>query len=83
MIRHIQSDVLKEENSPAARLGSRIAARFAKIGLQKPLPELRGTSQRCATSASQDARGRSVAGTRVKARGRRRITDRNGRDSDS
>jgi plasmid stability protein len=41
-IRHILRDAVKEENRPAAKLGSRIAARFKDIGLTEDLPELRG-----------------------------------------
>jgi antitoxin FitA len=36
---HILRDAV---NQPAAKLGSRIAARFAKAGLSTGLPELRG-----------------------------------------
>ena len=41
-VRHILRDVVKEENKRVARLGSRIAARFKKMGLTTDLPELRG-----------------------------------------
>jgi len=41
-IRHILRDAVKEENKRATKLGSRIAARFAKAGLATDLPELRG-----------------------------------------
>jgi plasmid stability protein len=41
-VRHILRDAVKEENHPVARLGSRIAARFAKVGLSVELPELHG-----------------------------------------
>ena len=41
-IRHILRDAVKKENSRVAKLGSRIAARFAKAGLATDLPELRG-----------------------------------------
>jgi hypothetical protein len=34
-------DAVKNQDQQVARLGSRIAARFAKIGLTKELPELR------------------------------------------
>jgi plasmid stability protein len=44
--RHILRNALKQANRPAPRLGSRIAARFAKIGLTADLPELRGQSAR-------------------------------------
>jgi plasmid stability protein len=39
--RHILRDAVKNQDQQVARLGSRIAARFAKIGLTKELPELR------------------------------------------
>lgn len=45
-VRQILRNALKEENRPSAKLGSRIAARFARIGLTKPLPALRGQSPR-------------------------------------
>jgi antitoxin FitA len=41
-IRHILRDAVKEQNQHVASLGSRIAARFAKVGLTAELPELRG-----------------------------------------
>ena len=41
-IRHILRDAVKGQNQPIAKLGSRIAARFAKTGLTTDLPELRG-----------------------------------------
>lgn len=44
--RHILRNALKQANLPAPRLGSRIAARFAKLGLTADLPELRGQSAR-------------------------------------
>jgi len=37
----LRNAVLDEDQSPA-RLGSRIAARFTKVGLDQPIPELRG-----------------------------------------
>lgn len=40
--RHILRNALKEENRPASKLGSRIAARFVKTGLTADLPELHG-----------------------------------------
>jgi len=45
-IRHILRDAVKEENRPAPRLGSRIAARFKESGLGEDLPELRGQHPR-------------------------------------
>ena len=47
-IRHILRNAVREQNQPAARLGSRIAARFAKAGLTTDLPELRGQRPRSA-----------------------------------
>jgi plasmid stability protein len=41
-VRHILRDAVKEQNSDIAKLGSRIARRFAKVGLTGELPELRG-----------------------------------------
>ncbi len=41
-VRHILRDAVKGQNQPIAKLGSRIAARFAKTGLTTDLPELRG-----------------------------------------
>lgn len=47
-VRHILRNATKEENRPAPRLGSRIAARFKKVGLAADLPELRGDEPRSA-----------------------------------
>ncbi len=41
-VRHILRDAVKEQNQRIAKLGSRIAGRFAKTGLTAELPELRG-----------------------------------------
>ena len=41
-VRHILRNAVKEENKRLPRLGSRIAARFVKVGLTADLPELRG-----------------------------------------
>ena len=41
-VRHILRNVVKEENKRVGRLGSRIAARFVKVGLTVDLPELHG-----------------------------------------
>ena len=41
-VRHILRDAVKRQNQRVAKLGSRIAARFAKAGLTGDLPELRG-----------------------------------------
>ena len=40
--RHILRNAVRSENQPAPRLGSRMAARFGKVGLPGELPELRG-----------------------------------------
>jgi plasmid stability protein len=45
-VRGILRDAVKEENRPRPKLGSRIAARFANIGLTKDLPELHGQTPR-------------------------------------
>ena len=45
-VRQILRNAVNEENQPATRLGSRIAARFAKLGLTQDLPELRGQAAR-------------------------------------
>lgn len=41
-VRQILRNAVKDDDQPAPRLGSRIAARFAKVGLTEDLPELRG-----------------------------------------
>jgi len=41
-VRDILRNATKAENRPVPRLGSRIAARFARTGLTADLPELRG-----------------------------------------
>lgn len=45
-IRQILRNAVKEQNRPVGKLGSRIAARFAKVGLTDDLPELRGNASR-------------------------------------
>ena len=45
-VRDILRNAAKEENRPVPRLGSRIAARFARTGLTGDLPELRGQTPR-------------------------------------
>ena len=45
-VRHILRDAAKEQNQRVTKLGSRIAARFAKAGLTTELPELRGQRPR-------------------------------------
>ncbi len=47
-VRHILRNAVKRGNQPAPKLGSRIAARFAKAGLSADLPELRGQPARAA-----------------------------------
>ena len=47
-VRHILRDAVKEQNNRVAKLGSRIAARFAKAGLSTDLPELSGQVPRSA-----------------------------------
>jgi antitoxin FitA len=44
-VRHILRDAVKEQNNAVVKLGSRIAARFAKTGMTAELPELRGQVQ--------------------------------------
>ncbi len=39
-VRHILRNAAREENRPAPKLGSRIAARFCKTGLTADLPEI-------------------------------------------
>ena len=41
-VRHILRNAVKEETRARGGLGTRIAARFAKIGLASELPEVRG-----------------------------------------
>lgn len=45
-VRHILRGAVKDENQRVAKLGSRIAARFAKSGLTRELPELHGQRPR-------------------------------------
>ena len=45
-VRHILRNAVKEQNQRLPKLGSRIAARFAKAGLTTDLPELRGQHPR-------------------------------------
>jgi plasmid stability protein len=47
-VRHILRDAVKEQNRHIPKLGSRIAARFAKAGLSMDLPELHGQISRSA-----------------------------------
>ena len=41
-VREILRNAVREEQRPPAKLGSRIAARFAKVGLDEDIVELRG-----------------------------------------
>ncbi len=45
-VREILRDAVKNEVPSQSKLGSRIAARFRKVGLTTALPELRGQSVR-------------------------------------
>jgi len=45
-IREILRNAVREEGSGRTRLGSRIAARFARVGLTQEIPELRGQPPR-------------------------------------
>lgn len=45
-VRQILRNAVKDETAPANRLGSWIAARFARVGLNEDLPELRGQTAR-------------------------------------
>lgn len=47
-VRQILRNAAKEESRPIRKLGSRIASRFAKTGLDADLPELRGQPPRSA-----------------------------------
>jgi len=47
-VRHILRNAVKEEDQRPFKLGSRIAARFSKVGLTTELPELRGQVPRAA-----------------------------------
>ena len=41
-VRYILRRAVNDESAVTGQLGSRIAARFADVGLAEPLPELRG-----------------------------------------
>ncbi|MGH8289455.1 MAG: FitA-like ribbon-helix-helix domain-containing protein [Steroidobacteraceae bacterium] len=47
-IREILRNAVREGSSPVTKLGSRIASRFKRKGLQEDLPELRGQTPRAA-----------------------------------
>jgi plasmid stability protein len=51
-VRQILRNALKDEERPKPKLGSRIAARFSKIGLDEDLPELHGQAVRPAEFGS-------------------------------
>ncbi len=48
-IRDILRNAVKDENGLREPLGSRLAARFAGIGLEREIPELRGLAARPAS----------------------------------
>ena len=48
-VREILRNAVKDEGTAQARLGDRLRARFAGIGLDEELPELRGALARPAT----------------------------------
>lgn len=50
-VRDILRNAVRDEGAAPARLGSRLAARFAKIGLARDIPELRGAPARPADFA--------------------------------
>ncbi|CAA6605658.1 putative plasmid stability protein y4jJ [Rhodospirillaceae bacterium LM-1] len=43
-VRDILRNAVKDEGKPLSRLGSRLSQRFAAIGLDDDIPEMRGTS---------------------------------------
>lgn len=45
-VREILQNAVRNDDAAPTRLGSRIAARFAGIGLKEPIPELRGNPVR-------------------------------------
>ena len=45
-VRDILRNAVKDEDAPLAPLGSRLRARFADIGLDEDIPELRGQPAR-------------------------------------
>jgi plasmid stability protein len=47
-VREILRNAVRAEGGPETPLGSRIAARFASIGLTEEIPELRGQPARAA-----------------------------------
>jgi plasmid stability protein len=51
-VRHILRSAVQEPPRPAEKLGSRIAKRFARVGLTEDLPEVRGVAVRAADFGS-------------------------------
>lgn len=47
-VREILRNAVREEDAPRTPLGTRLAARFAGIGLVEAIPELRGQPARAA-----------------------------------
>ncbi|TSD99426.1 ribbon-helix-helix protein, CopG family [Skermania sp. ID1734] len=45
-VREILRSAVRNVDDPPQRLGSRIASRFAEVGLESEIPELRGQSVR-------------------------------------
>lgn len=45
-VRDILRSAVREEGAPSAPLGTRLRARFARIGLDQDIPELRGQPAR-------------------------------------
>lgn len=45
-VRDILRSAVREEGAPSAPLGARLRARFARIGLDQDIPELRGQPAR-------------------------------------
>lgn len=41
-VREILRNAVRDDEEPPSRLGSRIAARFTRVGLDEPVAELRG-----------------------------------------
>jgi plasmid stability protein len=42
-VREILRNAVRDDDQAPTRLGSKISARFGKVGLQDPIPELRGS----------------------------------------
>jgi plasmid stability protein len=54
-VREILRHAVREEDGPKEPLGSRLAGRFAAIGLDEDVPELRGQSPRPADFGELDS----------------------------